>query len=344
MENLKKIIKELEKKIIGALESAQSGAKLEEIRLQYLTRQGPIAQLMTRLKTMSTEQKRKYGPALNKLRNDINEMFERRKKEVKDAEYALELKKKAQFDVTAYTPKTLKGSLHPYTYLIQKIEDVFISMGYAIVDSPEIEDEFTNFEALNIPADHPARDMQDTLWLDLPDRLMRTHTSNAQIRFMQKHEPPLAILAPGRAYRYEATDATHDYVFMQTEGLLIGEDISMGNLFATTRVFLEALFETKNIKIRIRPSYFPFVEPGVEIDMQCIFCKKGCSICKGSRWIEIVGAGLVHPNVLKACKVDSEKYNGFAFGFGLTRLTMLKYGIHDIRLLSSGNLDFLTQF
>ena len=195
-----------------------------------------------------------------------------------------------------------------------------------------------------MPSDHPARDMQDTLWLDLPDRLMRTHTSNAQVRFMQTHKPPLVMLAPGRCYRYEATDATHDYIFMQTEGLLVSENVSMGNLFATTKIFLEALFETKNIKIRVRPSYFPFVEPGVEIDMQCIFCKKGCSVCKGSQWIEIVGAGLVHPNVLQACKVDTEKYNGFAFGFGLTRLAMLKYGINDIRMLQGANLDFLTQF
>jgi len=344
MEDLRKIIRELEKNILGTLISAQSENALEEIRLQYLTRQGPIAQLMTRLKTMTSEQKRKYGPLLNELRQKVNEEYEKRKREIKEADRSLAMKKKAQFDVTAYKPRTLKGSLHPYTYLIQKIEDVFISMGYAIVDAPEIENEFINFEALNIPADHPARDLQDTLWLDLPDRLMRTHTSNAQIRYMQKHKPPLAMLSQGRACRYEATDATHDYVFMQTEALLVSEDISMGNLFATIKAFLEALFETKNIKIRMRPSYFPFVEPGVEADMQCIFCKKGCSVCKGSRWIEIGGAGLVHPNVLRACNVNPEKYSGFAFGFGLTRLTMLKYGINDIRLLSSGNLDFLTQF
>ncbi len=344
MDDLKKIIKELEGKILAALTEARNEKDLEEVRLHYLTRQGPVAQLMTRLKTMSADEKRKYGPLLNNLRQKSDALFITREKEIKDAERELALKKKSQFDVTAYQPKTIFGSLHPYTYVIQKIEDVFISMGYAIVDSPEIEDEFTNFEALNVPSDHPARDMQDTLWLDLPDRLMRTHTSNAQVRFMQTHKPPLVMLAPGRCYRYEATDATHDYIFMQTEGLLVSENVSMGNLFATTKIFLEALFETKNIKIRVRPSYFPFVEPGVEIDMQCIFCKKGCSVCKGSQWIEIVGAGLVHPNVLQACKVDTEKYNGFAFGFGLTRLAMLKYGINDIRMLQGANLDFLTQF
>jgi len=179
MEDLRKIIRELEKNILGTLISAQSENALEEIRLQYLTRQGPIAQLMTRLKTMTSEQKRKYGPLLNELRQKVNEEYEKRKREIKEADRSLAMKKKAQFDVTAYKPRTLKGSLHPYTYLIQKIEDVFISMGYAIVDAPEIENEFINFEALNIPADHPARDLQDTLWLDLPDRLMRTHTSNA---------------------------------------------------------------------------------------------------------------------------------------------------------------------
>lgn len=344
MKDLKKIVRELEEKVLFALNNAQTEKDVEQVRLDYLTRQGPLAQLMTRLKTMEAKDKKVFGPLLNDLRQKTTETFELRLKEVKEAERATSQKKRVLFDVTAYKPKTLLGSLHPYTYVIEKIENVFISMGYAIVDSQEIEDEFTNFEALNIPADHPARDMQDTLWLDLPDRLMRTHTSNAQVRYMQHHKPPFAILSQGRCYRYEATDATHDYVFMQTECLVVSENISMGNLIAIIKAFLEALFEKKNIKMRVRPSYFPFVEPGIEADMQCIFCTKGCSVCKGSRWIEIGGAGLVHPNVLRACKIDPEKYNGCAFGFGLTRLTMLKYGINDIRLLNSGNIDFLKQF
>ncbi len=344
MKDLKKIIKELQKNIVNALAKAQTESELEQVRLDYLTRQGALAQLMARLKAMTPEEKRVFGPLLNNLRQQVFEQLEVRKEELKRSYYELEQKKKSSFDVTAYSSGRLTGSLHPYTYLVQKIEDVFISMGYAIAEGPELENEFMNFEALNIPADHPARDMQDTLWLELPGKLMRTHTSNVQIRTMLSQKPPFAVLSPGRCYRYEATDATHDYVFMQTEGLLVSENISMSNLFATTKVFLSSLFEKKNIEIRMRPSYFPFVEPGVEIDMQCIFCKKGCSVCKGSRWIEVVGAGLVHPNVLKACKVNSDKYSGFAFGFGLTRLAMLKYGINDIRLLSSGSLDFLTQF
>jgi phenylalanyl-tRNA synthetase alpha chain len=344
MENLKKIIKELEEKILTALRDAQTENDVENVRIQYLTRQGPVAQLMNRLKSMDVEQKKIFGPVLNDLRKKTTHAFDTRLLEVKEYDRLMKQKKKTLFDVTAYKSDQVKGSLHPYSILLQKIENVFISMGYAIVDSPEIETEFANFEALNIPADHPARDMQDTLWLDLPQRLMRTHTSNAQVHYMENHKPPFAILAPGRCYRYEATDATHDYTFMQTEGLFVGENISMGNLIATMKEFLGALFENSKITVRVRPGYFPFVEPGVEIDMQCIFCKKGCSICKGSRWIEVVGAGLVHPNVLKACKVNPEKYNGFAFGFGLTRLAMFKYGINDIRLLSNGNLDFLNQF
>ena len=344
MENLKKIIKELEEKILNALHNAQTENDVENVRIQYLTRQGPVTQLMNRLKMMDVEQKKTFGPLLNDLRKKTTHAFDARLLEVKEYDRLMKQKKKTLFDVTASNPNYLKGSLHPYSILIQKIENVFISMGYAIVDSPEIETEFANFEALNIPSDHPARDMQDTLWLDLPQRLMRTHTSNAQVHYMNNHKPPFAILAPGRCYRYEATDATHDYAFMQAECLLISENICMGNLFAMIKSFLEAIFETNDLKMRLRPSYFPFVEPGVEVDMECIFCKKGCSVCKGSRWIEMGGAGLVHPHVLKACNVDPIKYNGFAFGFGLTRLTMLKYGINDVRLLSNGNLDFLNQF
>ena len=344
MRDLKKIIRELEEKILAALNKAQTEKEVEQVRLDYLTRQGPVAQLMNRLKTMEAKDKKVFGPLLNDLRQKTSETFEQRLLQVKETERIALQKKKTLFDVTAYKPKTLYGSLHPYSYVIEKIENVFISMGYAIVDSQEIEDEFTNFEALNIPADHPARDMQDTLWLDLPDRLMRTHTSNAQIRHMQQHKPPLAILSSGRCYRYEATDATHDYTFMQTECLMVAENISMANLIAAIKAFLEALFEKKDIKMRVRPSYFPFVEPGIEADMQCIFCTKGCSVCKGTRWIEIGGAGLVHPNVLKACKIDPEKYNGFAFGFGLYRLVMLKYMIEDVRAFAGGDLKFLKQF
>ncbi len=344
MESLSEKAQVLQKKIQDAISHAHTLEELEQVRLAYLTRQSELALLMAQLKTMTPEQKKEFGPRFNALRAQAEELYESKKKQLQQTQYQAHERKKEFFDVTAYQPRLRHGSLHPYTHVIEQIENVFISMGYCVVDGPELDDEYTNFEALNVPAHHPARDMQDTLWLELPKKLMRTQTSTLQIRSMQQQKPPLAILACGRAYRYEATDATHDYVFMQTEGLLVDKNISMANLLATTKTFLAAIFDTKRIELRIRPSYFPFVEPGVEIDMQCIFCSNGCSVCKQSRWIEIVGAGLVHPNVLKACNVDPSVYTGFAFGFGLTRLTMLRYGINDIRLLHSPDLDFLKQF
>lgn len=215
-------------------------------------------------------------------------------------------------------------------------------MGFAVADGPELETEFFNFTALNIPDNHPAREESDTFWID-NEHLLRTQTSTVQIKTMMSQKPPIAIIAPGRTMRNEATDASHDFMFMQFEGLYIGEDVSIANLLATLKSFLTQFFGS-DVKLRVRPGYFPFVEPGLEIDASCPFCKKGCSVCKKTKWIELMGAGLVHPNVLKHCKLDPEKYSGFAFGFGLTRLVMLKYQIPDIRLLHSGNIKFLKQF
>ena len=263
---------------------------------------------------------------------------------VQTAEHAAAQKRLAAFDVTAYAPNQLRGSLHPYTTTIAEIEDIFITMGFEIVDGPELETDFYNFEALNIPKDHPARDMHDTFWLPKPHHLLRTHTSSVQIRSLKSRKPPLAIVAPGRCFRHEATDASHDYLFLQCEGLIVSETISLANLFAVTKTFLQRLFKTEKLTIRQRPGYFPFVEPGVEIDMSCPFCTDGCSTCKKTGWIEICGTGLVHPHVLTACGIDPERYTGCAFGFGLTRLVMLKYGIRDIRLLHEGRIEFLEQF
>ena len=212
------------------------------------------------------------------------------------------------------------------------------------MDGPEIETDYYNFEALNIPQNHPARDMQDTFWIDVPGLVMRTHTSNVQVRTMELHNPPFAIIAHGRTFRNEATDASHDCMFRQLEGLVVSEDASIAQLIATMQLFLRSYFKKESIKVRCRPSYFPFVEPGIEIDMSCPFCSSGCSTCKHSTWIEVVGAGLVHPHVLKAGGIDAQKYAGFAFGFGLTRLVMIKYGIKDIRLLHNPQIEFLKQF
>lgn len=239
-----------------------------------------------------------------------------------------------------------KGHLHPITQTVLRVSEIFSSLGFSVVNGPEIEDEYHNFDALNIPRDHPARDMQDTFWLkpDKLKKLLRTQTSDVQIRFMEKNKPPLAIIVPGKVFRNEATDATHDAQFHQCEGLVISEKITLANLKGTLELFLKKLFG-ESVIIRLRPGYFPFVEPGVEVDMVCFKCQgKGCSSCSQSGWIEILGAGMVHPKVLNTVGIDSKKYQGFAFGLGMDRITMLKHGVEDIRLFYSGDLRLVNQF
>jgi phenylalanyl-tRNA synthetase alpha chain len=240
------------------------------------------------------------------------------------------------------------GHLHPLTHVLAHVGRIFTEMGFAIADGPEIETEFYNFDALNIPEHHPARDMWDTFWLKPLNakKLLRTHTSPVQVRYMEKHAPPLRIIAPGKVFRHEATDATHEAQFYQLEGLVVGESISLAHLKWTLEEFFERFFG-KRAALRLRPSYFPFVEPGVEIDMSCFKCEgrnPTCSVCKGTGWIEIMGAGLVHPKVLDAAGIDSKKYTGFAFGCGIDRIAMLKYGIDDVRLLYQGDLRLVSQF
>ena len=253
-------------------------------------------------------------------------------------------------DATLPGKKIENGHLHPITLLQNDLEDMFSSMGFMILDGPEIESDYYNFEALNIPKDHPARDMQDTFYIDKKnknkkfDMVMRTHTSPVQVRAMQKYGTPLKCIIQGRVFRCEETDACHDTTFDQLEGFMIDKNISISNLIAVLKEMLLGIFK-KEIKIRVRPGYFPFVEPGLEVDIYCEICNgKGCPSCKHSGWLEMIGAGMIHPNVLKAGGIDSKKYSGFAFGLGLTRLAMMKYGIDDIRLFNSGDLRFLEQF
>ncbi|MCL4361013.1 phenylalanine--tRNA ligase subunit alpha [Candidatus Dependentiae bacterium] len=344
MTKLEQEILNFETNFYNALKSAQTEEDLEQLRLTFLSRSGQLANLMSILKGLSDEEKRTLGPKLNKLKeaaqNAFNEKFEKLKLE----KIKLEEEKKSNFDVTAYKPFEIFGSLHPYTKTIEHIENILVTMGFEIIDGPEVDSDYYNFESLNIPKNHPARDMHDTFWLDIPHMLLRTHTSSVQAHAMQEKKLPLAVGIPGRTYRHEATDASHDFMFMQCEILLIDKNISLANLFATAKTFLQALFEKGDLEIRIRPGYFPFVEPGVEIDCTCPFCTDGCSVCKKTRWIELCGAGLIHPNVLISSKIDPKIYSGFAMGFGLTRLVMLKYGINDIRLLHSNKIDFLSQF
>jgi len=254
------------------------------------------------------------------------------------------------FDPTLPGEKINSGHLHPLTLVRRDLEKVFSSMGFMVLEGPELESDYYNFEALNIPSTHPARDMQDTFFIDKKnkneefDLVMRTQTSPMQVRAMKEHGAPLRAVVVGRTYRNEATDASHEHSFHQIEGLMIDEEISLANLKAVLQEMLSGIYQ-QEIKVRIRPGYFPFVEPGLEVDMSCTFCKgKGCSICKKTGWVEMLGAGLVHPNVLKAGGIDPKKYQGFAFGMGIERMAMLKYGINDIRLFHSGDLHFLKQF
>ena len=264
-------------------------------------------------------------------------------REVPPAERAAE-----HFDPTLPAPRVERGSLHPVTHVVRRLEEIFASMGYAVLDGPEVELDYYNFEALNIPKDHPAREMHDTFWCDREQRLlMRTHTSPVQIRALEKMKPPFRAIVPGRCFRNETTDASHEHTFHQMEGLVVGEGITVGHLIGTMKTFLREVF-LRELEVRLRPGYFPFVEPGFELDVRCPFCQDGCSVCKRSTWIELCPCGMVHPNVLRyglrQSGVDPERHTGFAFGLGLSRLVMLRYGIDDIRHLMGADVRFLEQF
>ena len=344
MDALKTKIEQLRQEFKQKIEQATMPAELEQLRIAYLGRNGRITELMGGMKELSVEDKKIFGPMLNDLKKWSEEIYQHAKQKLEQQSLVLESHKKQHFDVSAYKQASVHGSLHLFTHIIEQLEDIFISMGYQIATGPEVVTDYYNFEALNIPAHHPARELQDTFWLTDPNYLLRTHTSTVQIQEMEKKSVPLAIFAPGRVFRNEATDATHDFQFMQGEGLFIDKNVSLSNLLATSKTFLRAFFEKKDLEIRARPGYFPFVEPGVEIDASCPFCKNGCSICKYTKWIELMGSGMVHPNVLKMSGINPEKYSGFAWGFGIERLAMVKYGITDIRLFRSGKIDFLKQF
>jgi phenylalanyl-tRNA synthetase alpha chain len=326
------------------LKAIQTLSHLEEFRILYLGRNGKIAQLMPALKKLSLEEKRTIGPLLHELKETTAKAFDIKKQQLELHEIEQELDSARFFDITLEQPNCTTGTLHPLTLTTNIIRNIFLSMGYDIIEGKQTETEFYNFDALNIPQDHPARDLEDTFFLDVPGMLLRTHTSTVQIHAMQSKQLPIAIAAIGRVFRHESTDATHDIVFNQAEGLVVDTNISLADLLGTIEQFFRSFFNRKDLTIRVRPSYFPFVEPGLEVDISCPFCSAGCSICKYSRWIEMGGAGLVHPHVLQAGGIDANTYSGFAFGLGIERLTMSKYGIPDVRLFSGGNLSFLNQF
>jgi phenylalanyl-tRNA synthetase alpha chain len=344
MKSLSQEIDIIKKELTAAIATITNENSLESVRVAFLGRKGKIADLMEQLKTLPVEEKKIVGPLLNQLKTEAQEQLDTRATALKKEEISQKNLLQKNFDVSAYKYSELKGTSHIYTQIIADLEDVFISMGYAIADGPEVENEYYNFESLNIPADHPARDAEDSFFLEKKGLLLRTQCSNIQARAMENSQPPIAIFSPGRVYRQEATDQTHDFLFTQAEILLVDKNISVSNLLATAHTFLRKIFENETLEIRVRPGFFPFVEPGLEIDASCPFCATGCSVCKHTRWIELLGTGMVHPNVLRSSGIDPTIYSGFAFGMGIERIAMIKYGINDIRLFHSSKIKFLNQF
>lgn len=325
---------------IGA---SRDAAELKDLERRYLGKAGVLAAWLGELPKLPAPERPVFGQAVNRLKKELGELIAERERTLEKAALERELAS-GVFDPTLPPPPQERGTLHPLTVLTREIEDLFVSMGYQIADGPEIETDFHNFQALNIPPDHPARDSQDTFYLRGPGRLLlRTHTSPVQIRSMQRLRPPLRVIAPGKVFRHEATDASHEHTFHQLEGLVVDKGVSVAHLINSMKTLLRGIFR-RDLEIRLRPGFFPFVEPGFELDARCPFCTNGCSVCKQSRWIELLPCGLVHPNVLQACGVDPEEWSGFAFGLGLSRLVMLRFGITDVRLLLSGDLRFLEQF
>lgn len=331
---------ELKKKATQDIKNAKDAKALEAARIKYLGRQdGELTKILRSLKDLSAEEKRKIGPIANSLRQEFEESLSQKLEDLKTKSSDL----KPGLDITMPGKKIPLGHLHPLTLMANKIRHIFRGLGFSVVEGPELESEYYNFDALNIPPDHPARDMWDTFWLKKPKNindkrnirqnlLLRTHTSPAQIRYMETHQPPFQIIVPGRVFRYEATDATHEINFYQVEGLMVGENVSLANF----KYLIEELFRQlfgPNTAVRFRPSYFPFVEPGLEVDIKF-----------GNRWLEMMGAGMVHPKVFEAVKYNPKYIRGFAFGLGLERLAMIKYKIDDIRLFYSGDLRFIKQF
>ena len=329
----------------GALESLKRAATVEAVeavRVDALGRKGKLAAVSKELGKLGPEERASAGQRLNAVKLDLEAKLEDRKAALGSG--ALDARLESEWiDLTFPAPGPRPGSLHPVTLIQRELEEVFASLGFAVLDGPEVETEHYNFDALNIPGDHPARDMQDTFWLK-DGRLLRTHTSPVQVRGLEKLGPPLKMIAPGRAFRNEEVDASHEHTFYQLEGMMVDREVSVAHLIYFMKTLLSAVFH-RDATVRLRPGFFPFVEPGFELDIQCLICGgAGCPVCKQSGWVELLPCGLVHPAVLRASGVDPEEWNGFAFGLGLTRLAMMRYGVDDIRLFLSGDLRFLRQF
>jgi phenylalanyl-tRNA synthetase alpha chain len=337
-------LEHLQKEALAALAAVSDEAALEEWRVNYLGRRGLLNTALRSIGSLPAEERPAVGARGNEIRRLLEEPFEERAQQVRTAALDRALVEGA-IDVTLPGRMPPRGRLHPTTRMLREICSVLVSMGFQVVEGPEVESDYYNFEALNMPPEHPARDMWDTLWLD-PNRgmLLRTHTSPVQVRVLERMQPPIRITAPGRVYRYEATDATHEAIFYQVEGLVVDEGVTFAQLKGTLAALLRRLFGAER-RVDFRGSYFPFVEPGIEVAMDCFRCNgAGCRTCGESGWLEVLGAGMVHPKVLSNAGHDPNRYTGYAFGLGVERLAMLKYGIEDIRLFYGNDLRFLRQF
>ncbi len=305
---------------------------------KYLGRKGELSKLMDSLKVVAVEEKKELGQLANTVKQELDVFFKKQKNI-----FQTDIDNNLKIDLTLPGRKSKLGTLHPITQIQYELEDIFTGLGFIVEDGPEVESEYYNFDALNIAPYHPARDIQDTFFTS-EGNILRTHTSPVQVRAMEKYGAPLRVVAPGRVFRNEATDASHEHTFYQLEGLMIDKNISISNLIAVMKELLQGIFK-REVTVRLRPGYFPFVEPGFELDIKCLICQgRGCSVCKQNGWLELLPCGLVHPNVLRAGGLDPNEWSGFAFGLGLTRLVMMRYGIEDIRLLLGNDLRFLKQF
>ena len=335
-------LEEIGQRCLREIGSATNAGELEAIRVWALGRKGELAEISKQMGKLDAAGRVRVGKLLNEIKSSVSAALTARQNEFESAALAARLDAE-WLDLTLPAVGAKPGSLHPLTQIQQEIEDLFRAMGFAVLDGPEVEDEYHNFDALNIPSDHPARDMQDTFWLD-GRRLLRTHTSPVQVRGMERLPLPLRMIAPGRVFRNESVDASHEHTFYQVEGMMIDRNISVANLIYFMQTLLGAVFH-RDVAVRLRPGFFPFVEPGFELDIRCLICGgSGCAVCKHSGWVELLPCGLVNPNVLRMSGIDPDEWNGFAFGLGLTRLVMMRYAIDDIRLLQSGDLRFLNQF
>jgi phenylalanyl-tRNA synthetase alpha chain len=338
-------LEQLKQEVLEQLNQAKDSAWLKNIEQKYFSRQGELNQVLKSLKDLSAEARKDVGQLANQVKAELTKKYQEVKNSLEGNGQKTEL-----IDPTLPGNDQHRGHIHPLSQTQKQLEDIFTSLGFTILDGPELESEYYNFEAINIPADHPARDMQDTFYVEKPgangqpNLVLRTHTSSVQVRSMEKYGAPLKGIIPGRVFRSEATDVRHEHTFLQLEGMIIDKNINFNHLKGILELVGQKLYGPQT-KLRLRPKFYPFVEPGANGEYTCFLCQgKGCKLCKQTGWLEIVGCGLIHPEVLRAGGIDPDEYTGLAFGFGLNRLTMLQYGIDDIRLFNSGDLRFLEQF